>query len=380
MRQSNIFILAYLCRSVQVYFMAEFMLHSPSEQVAAHLRDQLLQGLWSGQMPGTPLLAAELGVDRRIITAAMSLLERDGLIVRQGAGRACRIVAATGGREDPAAMRIAILAYDQANLKKDYIGHIQNKLEMAGHTVIIAQKSLMELDMKVSRIRKVVADIEADAWVVVAGSHEVLEWFATRQPKPVMALFGRMKSLPIASAGTDKTEAQRAAIKRLVGLGHHRIVKLVREERRKPNLGSLEQAYLNELAAQGITTGPFNLPDWENNPEGFHRCLDTLFSHTPPTAIFMDELPLYTATMHFLTSRGLRVPEDVSLVSFRDHPSFEWCRPSVAHIAWDNRPLVRHILHWITNLSQGRDDKLQKLIKAKFIDGGTVGESSEITS
>ena len=163
----------------------------------------------------------------------------------------------------------------------------------------------------------------------------------------------------------------------MVGLGHHRIVKLVREERRKPNLGNLEQAYLNELKAHSITTGSFNLPDWENNPEGFHRCLDTLFSHTPPTAIFMDELPIYTATMHFLSSRGLRIPEDVSLVSFRDHPSFEWCRPPVAHITWDNRPLVRHILHWITSLGQGRDDKSQKLSKATFVDGGTVGRAVE---
>ena len=48
-----------------------------------------------------------------------------------------------------------------------------------------------------------------------------------------------------------KNPALAVAVRRLVDLGHRRIVMLVREERLKPYPASYEQAFLNELAALG---------------------------------------------------------------------------------------------------------------------------------
>jgi hypothetical protein len=50
------------------------------------------------------------------------------------------------------------------------------------------------------------------------------------------------------------------------------------------------------------------LPDWEESPEGFERCLDSLFGSTPPTALILDEPFLFNAVFHYLAQRGLRVP------------------------------------------------------------------------
>jgi len=61
------------------------------------------------------------------------------------------------------------------------------------------------------------------------------------------------------------------AVKRLAGMGHRRIVYLVREERRKPEPGLLERSFLSALEGCCIQTGAFHLPDWENNRAGFHR-------------------------------------------------------------------------------------------------------------
>jgi hypothetical protein len=52
---------------------------------------------------------------------------------------------------------------------------------------------MLELGMRVSRIAKVVERIDAGAWIILAGSREVLEWFADR-PVPTFALFGRLNS------------------------------------------------------------------------------------------------------------------------------------------------------------------------------------------
>ena len=71
--------------------MHELTILSPSEQVAAYMRKELLRGRWIGTMPGGPALAAELGIDGKTVWAAMGLLENEGLLVAQGAGRPRKI-------------------------------------------------------------------------------------------------------------------------------------------------------------------------------------------------------------------------------------------------------------------------------------------------
>ncbi|MFN7342838.1 MAG: substrate-binding domain-containing protein, partial [bacterium] len=88
----------------------------------------------------------------------------------------------------------------------------------------------------------------------------------------------------------NKVPALRVAVRRLINLGHRRIVMMVREERRKPTPGLSERAFIQELESNGIKTGSYNLPDWEDNVDDFHRCLNSLFKHTPPTALILDEM------------------------------------------------------------------------------------------
>jgi DNA-binding GntR family transcriptional regulator len=65
---------------------------SHAQQLAAHLRSEILQGKWSDSMPGILLLEKELGVNRNTIDAALKLLEKEGLLKGQGPGCKRRIV------------------------------------------------------------------------------------------------------------------------------------------------------------------------------------------------------------------------------------------------------------------------------------------------
>ena len=164
-----------------------------------------------------------------------------------------------------------------------------------------------------------------------------------------------------------------ATVRRLTELGHSRVVLLTREERRKPKPGIVERAFLDELQAQGIETGSYNLPDWEDNPEGFLRCLTSLFQRTPPTALIISGIELFAATQQFLLHHGIRVPQDVSIVCGDPHPTFAWCHPTVSHIHYDNRIWVRDIMRWVNNVARGKDDRRQVISKAEFVEGGTIG-------
>jgi DNA-binding LacI/PurR family transcriptional regulator len=230
----------------------------------------------------------------------------------------------------------------------------------------------VDIGMDERQLPAVVQASEVDAWVIVAGSREILEWFS-RQPAPAFALFGRMRRRSLAGSGPDKTAAYLAATRRLLELGHRRIVYVTEAPETYKNPGRLVGRFLDELEVAGIATGPYNVPDWEPSPAGLRRCLDALFARTPPTALLIDSPGLFAAAQQHLSRRGIHAPEQVSLICTDPHPHFEWCDPTIAHVQWDLDPIIRRAARWADNVARGKKDQRKTLSKARFIDGGTVG-------
>jgi len=342
-----------------------------AKQVADHIREGLAGGRWRKTMPGRNVLAKELGVSRKTVESALKKLEDDGSLIGQGAGRPRRIAVPKDGIGVPA-VRVALMVFDSPARGADYMIHLRHLLEDAGHAPFFPNKNLQDLGMDVNQVARYVKKIQADAWIVSAASQEILKWFSA-QATPAFALFGRMTALPIAGVKPDKAPPIAAVTRQLLDLGHRRISALCRRQLRIPQPVKPLRAFLNELESAGIATGAFNLPDWKDSMAGFASVLDSLLGPTPPTALILDEAFLYHAAYHHLARRGLRVPEDVSLVCTDGDPTFAWCQPSVAHIHWDPQPVLRRILRWASNVSQGRHDLKQSVTRAEFIPGGTIG-------
>jgi DNA-binding LacI/PurR family transcriptional regulator len=353
--------------------MAQLRFLSKIEQVAAYLREELASGKWHYEISGREDLAFELGVNAKTVESALRLLEEDGLLIAQGAGRKRRIATQVRAR---GALKITFMVYDKSEPVQISYNDFSHQLTLAGYSSTIAEKSLMDLGMNLRRVARYVKGIKTDAWVVISGPREVLEWFS-RQPVPVCATFGRCSQLPISSVRIDRAAAMQSAVETLVKLGHRRIVLLTRTERRKPGPGPLERIFLAELEAHGILTGPYNLPDWENDVESYHRCLASLFGKTPPTALFIDEPPLFYAAQLFLSRRGLCVPRDVSIVCHDPDRWFTWCDPVASHFTWDARPVWTHLIRWANQIAAGKHVIKRSLINAGFIEGGTIGPAPD---
>jgi DNA-binding LacI/PurR family transcriptional regulator len=135
----------------------------------------------------------------------------------------------------------------------------------------------------------------------------------------------------------------------------------------------LEQAFLDELERNGIKTGPYHLPDWDDQIEGFHRCLDALFTTTPPTAIIISEAHQMIAAQQHLACKGIIAPRDISLICQDPSNAFSWCIPKISHINWDSKPVVNSIIQWANRLARGKDNKKQKMVFAEFVEGETIG-------
>jgi DNA-binding LacI/PurR family transcriptional regulator len=351
-----------------------------ADQTAAHLRERLRSGQWGDKVPGVVRLGAELQVSQTTVRAALRVLEAEGLIADGGCCRG-RQVAAGKGRGARRGLSVGILLHDARPegqpkstplIPDTVVLSIQNALEAAGHAVFFPRQSQVELHHDVGRITRHLRQTPADAWIVVSGSRELLEWFAG-QPVPSLALYGRSSGLPIARAGPDKEHAYRAAVSHLVALGHRSIVNISRSTRRKPIPGRVEQAFLAELAAHGIQTGDFNLPEWEETPAGFSALLTELFRFTPPTALIIEETSRFVAASQFLARRGIKVPEQVSLVCTDYDESLTWCHPPVAHMTWSNQPFVQRIVRWASAVRGGRNYQATTLLSAEFVPGGSTG-------
>ena len=340
--------------------------------LAGHLRAEIARGRWQGRMPGVIRLARELGAARNTVERALQELEHDGILRAQGHGRG-RIIDPENVGSRSTGLRVGILPYEESDKGLSYIADIRMRLEEAGHQGFFAQDTLLDLQRDVARVVDFIGGTEADAWIFMGAPRELLEEFA-RRPVPVFALFGRRRGVPVAGGGPDKAPAIREVVRRLRALGHRRIVLFSRLERRKPQPGATERAFLEEMEATGISTGPYHLPDWHETPEGFVDSLNRIFERTPPTALIFDESRLFAAAQHHLARKGLLAPRDLSLVCC-DPPesNLSWIRPRPAHIRWDPAPLVRRVVRWADNLSHARKDLRQSSFAAEFVEGGTIG-------
>lgn len=340
-----------------------------TDQVLEVLREGMLSGRWRGTLPGRDRLAKELGVSHRTVEQAMRRLAKEGLLASQGPGRRRRIVLPEGEIQ-PRHFRLRVLAYDPSDRALPFFGELLGQLKARGFTADFTTKTLLDLGMDVKRVARFVHKVPADAWIVTAGSRQVLEWFCT-QPVPAYALFGVKSGVPIAGCGIRKN--LQPVIRRLVGLGHRRIVLLSRENMIVPEPALFQRKFLETLQAEGIRPTSYHLPVWGYRPAGLHRCLESLFQVTPPTALIVEEIPTFLAVRDHLARRGIIAPRDVSLICLDHDPSFSWCDPLPTHFNAESAPLTRRIARWAGNVARGVEDRRQTFTHARFIEGGTIG-------
>lgn len=340
-----------------------------AEQVAAHLKNEILHGRWTKTMPGRDRLAKELGLDGSTIERALRHLEEQGVIKSQGPGKRRRV---TVKAIEQAGKRILIVPYElDDQYSQPIIGELLNRLQAAGHRTSFASRSLVQLKHNPAKIRSQMKAHRHEACILVAASRPVLE-MATQAAQPCFALFGPMAGLEMAGTGPWKIPALRDAVDCLYRNGHRRIVMLSQAETMKQGPSLTQLAFLEKLEEHQLTSSAYNLPQWDSTPSGLHRCLESLFQVTPPTAILVDDWMLLYAIQNFLSRKQGAAFRKVACICTDYHPSFKWCEPRISHVEWDPMAACRRVLQWVGHVAQGKRDVSQRRIKARFIEGADL--------
>ncbi len=135
---------------------------------------------------------------------------------------------------------------------------------------------------------------------------------------PVVALDRRIKNKTIDSVLVDNIEGAVAAVSHLIELGHRRIgfisgplTTTTFEERR--------DGYLRALREHGIPIRRTLMCFGDSKQTGGYACAKALLGLNPPlTALFAASNLATLGALHAIRERGLKIPDDISIISFDD--------------------------------------------------------------
>ena len=144
-------------------------------------------------------------------------------------------------------------------------------------------------------------------------------------PIVLIDYFRRETSLPVVCG--NNASAAHEAVSHLVQLGHRRIA-FVRGNAATGQSELREEGYQSALSKAGIALDPQLVYQGDfSEQSGIEAVLRLLALTDPPTAIFAASDAMAQGVMDAIGQRGLRIPEDVSVIGFDDIPSAATTRP-----------------------------------------------------
>ncbi len=173
----------------------------------------------------------------------------------------------------------------------------------------------------------------------------------------------------------DHADGMRRAVGHLLGLGHRRVALITGEAGLYPSRARVK-GYREAYASQGIEpdlslihAGSF-LPG-----AGFRITSALLGQRNPPTAIISGGIDMLSGVLRAIRGRGLRIPEDVSVVASGHSELAELFTPPIAVIGWDQAEVGRiaagMLLDRIRN--GGSHEARSVLVPNEFISRASVG-------
>lgn len=163
------------------------------------------------------------------------------------------------------------------------------------------------------------------------------------------------------SVTVDNTAGARDMTTHLLDLGHRRIAFVAGPERLRTSHLRLA-GYREGLTDAGVTSDPALVEAGGFTTEGGAKAAATLLDRTPDlTAIFAANDVMAFGVLHELASRGLRVPDDVSVAGFDDISMARFALPPLSTVRVPMTELGQQGAHLVFEALSGRRVRSQRL-------------------
>ncbi len=207
---------------------------------------------------------------------------------------------------------------------------IEMGLAESGHSCIIvsghwnAEADAASLKLLTSR--------RVDGVIILTGNIADNEVLAVAQQQPVVITERKLEGPNVRSIDLDQKHGGYLATQHLLALGHTRIAHLAGMEGR-PHAQQRYLGYLQAHEEAGVTPNPQCVVHGNFTDRGGYLAAQKLLdSGEPFTAIFCANDESALGARLALHQRGIRVPEDVSLVGFDDLPLCNYMTPPLTTV------------------------------------------------
>ncbi|WP_425246294.1 LacI family DNA-binding transcriptional regulator [Streptomyces sp. NEAU-NA10] len=144
-----------------------------------------------------------------------------------------------------------------------------------------------------------------------------------------------------------------AATEHLLSLGHRRIGLIAGPPRLLCSRARFD-GYRAALEAAGLGVDASLVVPGDFHPEsGFTGCTALLDLPEPPTALFAASDQMALGAIEALRRRGLRVPEDMSVVGFDDLPEVRWSAPPLTTVRQPLADMGKLAVRTVLSLARG---------------------------
>lgn len=166
------------------------------------------------------------------------------------------------------------------------------------------------------------------------------------------------------TAAIDQRAGARLAVEHLLALGHREILHLAGPSDWLDALARRE-AWQQRLAAEGLVARDPVIGDWTADFGYDYARSSSEFDHA--TAIFVANDQMALGLLHGLSDRGLRVPEDLSVVGFDDSPESRHFLPPLTTVRQDFHALGALSVTQLIAALRGQPDPQADLIPAELV-------------
>ncbi|MCD6049111.1 MAG: transcriptional regulator [Verrucomicrobia bacterium] len=304
-------------------------------QTARILREGLAGGRWPGALPGERLLAEQLRVSRPTLRAALAQLEKEGLL-QTSHGKRRQALTVHGKRKVSPGVPKSICLLSPHPLDEVppmvlfWINELRVRLAELGQGMELVVRPSAYHARAERTWEELVQSHPSAAWVLFLSTEPMQRWFA-KHKIPALVVGSCPPDDPLPSVDVDYRAACRHAAQWFSGHGHKRLALLL------PSSGCPGDQESEDGFREGAVKGEVKIVRHDASVTGVCAKVDRLLALAEaPTAFLIARSAHALTVLTHLQRRGLKVPQDVVLISRDEDPYLQHVVPTLAR--YTSRP------------------------------------------
>lgn len=323
-------------------------------QTADILRGDIQRGEWTDTLPGEIPLCERLQVSRITLRAALKILQREGLIeVQKGHQR--RItpkarVAAAPPRPKLVGLLTTVPLYEIPPYAMFQIGELRRHLHDAGYALEILADPRFARRQPRSILENLVPPVRVSCWILHQSTPAIQQWFQHRRLRALI-LGSALEGIECPSIDIHHRAVSNHAVGVLLRLGHRSIALLMPKE---GGVGDREcERGFREAFETAQKPGPVpHLFRHEPSVNGVRASLAAALRAQPkPSALLLFWPEDVLTVLGLLGQEGLRVPQDISVISLSDEGYLARVIPAVARYRLNRKAYVEKFQRMVLQLA-----------------------------